>query len=428
MAYHQTSFNKALENSDTKIILLNAIRASKRYPLSFSATGSVQASGSTSASLQAAFPFKVNSGTPFLPEFTLNPSAETKTGFDALSATNLETEKFINALNDTVDPTQMRVLIDKGWPEELVVLMFVREVQLTTDSLESVDSYYLRICRHRGRIDPKFVPLYDYQRVCQRIEEMHARLAELRCPFARYHSRHGGGFAFTSRVYDRKLKVEKRSYRVRLYSFVNDPRNECDFLAFLDIVRKYRLVRARFDSKKTKAGYSAKKKTAYYEKRGRRKSPVQEVKEEFDFTPAADELTFEIVRPDNGMLRTFNFGEKANTVGLLSTRSPYDMIVYVGELISAQLRENDPYLAEIMVGSEQEKAVLFRVESGPVEAIDSAVSVRHEGKVYSIPKPGVGEITDDRSLQVLALIKRYVVKGIEREDLPKSPQVVVGGG
>jgi hypothetical protein len=426
MSYHTVSFNEALEDSDTKVILLNAVRASKRYPMSFSATGTVLGSGGTKANLDTSFPFNVVDGVPQLPSFSIAPKLQAESGFSSLSATNLETEKFLNALNNPVEAKLLPDYIDRGWPEELVVLAFIREVQLTARTVRDIRGFYHLICDGSGHRSMYFAPLPNYARVCKSLRENTARFEFLGCAPGRDHT--GRIVSLSNNVYRRKIGDDKNAAEETLVRFVNNPRNECELLAFLSIVRTYKLIRARFSTNKTKPSFVSKKRVEFYRKRGGQKSRVLDVEEEFEGKPGAEELIFTINNPENGSLSEFKFGDKKNSVGLLFLRSPYDMIAYVGDLISAQLREEGSFVPQILVGEQQERADLFRIELGLEDTISSAVSVYHEGRSYSIPRPGVGDIHEHRSLQMLALIKRFVAKGIEREDLPKSPQVVVGGG
>ena len=445
MSYHTVSFNEALEDSDTKVILLNAIRASKRYPMSFSAIGTVLGSGLTRGNLDTNFPFSVVDGVPELPSFTLTPKIQTESGFSSLSTTNLETNKFLQAMNNPAPQKLIRDYIDKGWPEELIVLVFLREVQLTDESLAAIQEYHKVVCYEK--VHPSFVFLANYQALCRGIEEIYARFELLQCPYLPFTYDRIQSISLSPSVYrkalgetkdgktpgetkDGKTLAERNDQKpVKLFRFINNPRNECEFLAFLDIVRKYRLLRARFETESSPGGYQEKTKVAYYrEFEGKPLGTIRDVKEEFEQKAGSEVVVFVIDNPLTGELRSFNFGKKKNTVGLIYVRSPHDMIAYVGDLISAQLRENEPHVVQLLVEPEQRKADLFRIESGLGGALASAVSVQHEGITYSIPRPGVGEVSEHRSLQVLALIRQFVAQGIEREDLPKSPQVVVGGG
>jgi hypothetical protein len=428
MSYHTVSFNEALEDSDTKVILLNAVRASKRYPMSFSATGTVLGSGAAKANLDTNFPFTVVDGVPRLPSFAVAPKVQVDSAFSSLSATNLETEKFLNALNDPVVGKLLPDYIDRGWPEELIVLAFIREVQLTTTTLRDIQGFHRRICYHTGPLSSGFAPLPAYDRICRSLEEIKERFDSIGCSPGTGRDRRGGFFSLSDKIYKREFGKGKQAKPHTLIRFVNNPRDECELLAFLSVVRRYKLIRARFGTSRTDPSFVAKKRIEYFQERGKRKPTVRDVKEEYEGKAGTEELLFTINNPQTGKLSSFKFGNQKNSVGLIFLRSPYDMIGYVGDLISAQLRHKNPYVPQILVGADQEKADLFRIETGLVDTLSSAVSVQHEGKVYSVPRPGVGEITEHRSLQMLGLIKRFVAKGIEREDLPKSPQVVVGGG
>jgi hypothetical protein len=112
-------------------------------------------------------------------------------------------------------------------------------------------------------------------------------------------------------------------------------------------------------------------------------------------------------------------------------RSALDMIGYLGQLIAAQNYIEEPFEPRMLVGHsigpdfEFVDVPLFVVERGePLGG--AAVSVRHDGATYYIPRPSFGSRLEARSLQTLELVLQTVQAATSPDDLPKPvPSVSV---
>jgi hypothetical protein len=116
---------------------------------------------------------------------------------------------------------------------------------------------------------------------------------------------------------------------------------------------------------------------------------------------------------------------------LAKGRSALDMIGYLGELIAAQNYIEDSFPPLLLVGYsvgtdfEFVDVPFFVVERGEPSGT-AAVSVRHDGATYYIPRPQFGSKKEERSLQTLELVLQTVQAATIHEDLPKSvPSVSV---
>lgn len=106
-------------------------------------------------------------------------------------------------------------------------------------------------------------------------------------------------------------------------------------------------------------------------------------------------------------------------------RSPHDMISYLGDHVAAQQNPDGGYVARIFV-EDFVSVPLFVVNRTKDAEGRTALSVRHEGRSYSILQPGTGQIAEHRSLQALAFISQAIGLKTSRSALPPSPAVLVG--
>ena len=116
---------------------------------------------------------------------------------------------------------------------------------------------------------------------------------------------------------------------------------------------------------------------------------------------------------------------------LAKERSPLEMISYLGELIAAQNYIEKPFTPRVTYGGSASTSVdfvdvpLFVVIRG--EAVEgAAVSVRHNGTNWFIPRPNFGSPREERSLQTLDLVLQTVQAATQQNDLPTTvPPVAV---
>ena len=95
VADHSYQFNEATGSLHLRLLLLNAVRASKDYPLQFSKIQSYQGSGTTTASISASLPLK------FPGSGTASPKVDLKDGISEFNLVDLNTEESQQALKKT---------------------------------------------------------------------------------------------------------------------------------------------------------------------------------------------------------------------------------------------------------------------------------------------------------------------------------------
>lgn len=466
------SYNKGLEESENKMLLLNVVRASKRYPMYFSASDSVSGKHTLNPSLSTAFPFKIGPALsqPFtrgagshieLQSYDLNPSLSYSTGFASHSMANLATSKFINAILKPVGADRLEFYQDQGWPDELIFFMLVRELGIKQDLLEEINNDYQLICNgyyvddkgNRIDIDPEYNFIPNYKRLCRRIAETIREQNMYNCKKSNIRKTKE---EFTSKLKDssgEKLIETVSNHERIMHFYENDPRkNICEYLGFTFVVRTLILTKVKFgsDSKDQtdEQKFSTKRVISKYkpekdEKSGDIKKRQEEITDIKERSSPSSFVTMSINDPESGSIQIeFSGGGEgeeivgANKVALdnkvflsgarLTMRSPRDMLAYLGSAISLQL-QSKRYTPKILVGPDYDAVPIFLVNTGLQAAASSAVHVKHQGTIYAVPRPGVGDVDEHRSMQSLALIRQFIAKGVERDDLPKPSTVIVGG-
>lgn len=128
------NFNDALQDLDNRQVLLNAVRASKRYPPYYTAVNQISSTGELDGS-------QVNFSLPFGPishnNNSVSPMIKVGTGI-TMQTNPLDTQDFYEGYMQPVKPDLVGYYLNYGWPRQLVVHTFVREVDLPQDIVDSL--------------------------------------------------------------------------------------------------------------------------------------------------------------------------------------------------------------------------------------------------------------------------------------------------
>jgi hypothetical protein len=111
-----------------------------------------------------------------------------------------------------------------------------------------------------------------------------------------------------------------------------------------------------------------------------------------------------------------------------SYRSAEGILYYLGELIAAQNYSAQPYEPKVLLNASDghhHLMNLFVVRRGNPGAPLAAVQVNFNGEDFYIPRPQLGAIDEDRSLQVLDLAMTAIVLATSKDSLPKSSNVTL---
>ncbi len=119
-------YNKALSQNMQEEILLNAVRASKRRPMSFTAIGGLQGTvnrkfGTTPSSLVRTV------------DLGLSVSADLN---NVANFENLNQQQFYNDIRKEITSVQFKYYVDNNWPRDVVYMIMVQKIVVPAGTLD----------------------------------------------------------------------------------------------------------------------------------------------------------------------------------------------------------------------------------------------------------------------------------------------------
>lgn len=124
------TINGATQDSKSRSIMMNVMRAAYREPLQFSDVSTVAGTGQITGSLGINAPIK-SSPVNGARNFALNPTVGA-TGTNQFNITNLNTQEFYFGLQSPVSMQQIANLIDAGYDPTLILFLTASELNVTT--------------------------------------------------------------------------------------------------------------------------------------------------------------------------------------------------------------------------------------------------------------------------------------------------------
>lgn len=196
------AYDSAVATSASEAILLNAVRASQRAPMSFVSIGQVIATPTYSGSIGTTVNFDPTGFT----SQNVNPSLSIGGGFNSFTMDNLNTTEFGQRMRAQI-PIELAYYFEAlKWPEELIDLLLIASLTASPQFQGLVDSKADQIC---------LAPSSEREtQICQIITAQEAELGALHC----FH-------------YERRPLV------------FNSGRDACGMYPFQLFVRKARLLR-----------------------------------------------------------------------------------------------------------------------------------------------------------------------------------------
>jgi hypothetical protein len=143
------SFNDSLGDLDNRQVLLNAVRASKRYPPYYTAVGGITSTGELDGS-------QINFSLPFGPISHSNNSASPmiKVGTGITMTTNpLDTQDFYEGYMQPIKTDLVGYYLDYGWPTQVIIHAFLREIDLPRDIVEAIKVRLRQVLVSQGLSD-----------------------------------------------------------------------------------------------------------------------------------------------------------------------------------------------------------------------------------------------------------------------------------
>jgi hypothetical protein len=153
------AYNAAIAQSNNRQILLNAVRASQRSPMSFVGFGDVSASPNYSGAANAT----VNFSPSGLTSYVLNPSVNYNGGFSNFALSNLNRTEYIQAIQRPIAPKLAQYFYDLKWPKELVDLMLVQSHIIKRGDFARIEAEVKTRCANR--VDQRT------REICQQLDD-----------------------------------------------------------------------------------------------------------------------------------------------------------------------------------------------------------------------------------------------------------------
>jgi hypothetical protein len=163
-----SAYNAAIGESNNRQILLNAVRASQRAPMSFVGFGDMAATPTFSGSATGSWEFDPFGLTKTTAGSTLNASG----GFTNFQMSNLNNQDFIKALQKPLKTDLIQHFVDLNYPKELIELVFVQKYVLTRTQYNTIEERVRSTCAR---------PVGREIEICGRIAEDEATFAGSGC-------------------------------------------------------------------------------------------------------------------------------------------------------------------------------------------------------------------------------------------------------
>jgi hypothetical protein len=410
---HSLQFNQAVGSLGNRLLLLNAVRAAKGYPMQFSKlqtyTGQGRADGGTTVDV----PFLIDTighGTlsPARLIGTARPNTTLRTGVQSLVLADLNTQEAQTALRKQATVKEFEYYLLQRWPPILVVTVMIEAVEVRYELVSALLQNYLKRCEkepnHLVCIRPS-----DANKSCG---DADASIPKMR------HSRFGASYIL----------------------FENNPRKLCDFVWFhwfidalqaggghLEVPSKRKAVAESKDAKKQGAIYRSSKFAIDVNV----KLPEKEDKDQKDKDEGDVDLYFDDKNLDalyEHLLRDTANKKTRRKVIEYVFRSPERMVRFLGDVILVQELEREP--RNIKVRSTEGKPVdLFLAKKGANLSGRVAVSIIDpEGETFYVPIPDHGSPTTHVSLPTLTLVMDFLNSAVSGKALPQPTTLVVTGG
>ena len=400
-------FNQATSSVGNKLLLLNAVRASKNYPMQFSKLGSFTGSGRISGGLTVGGPFaikKIGSGplAPSLKTGTIGTAVNIGSGISSLQLTDVSTEEAQTKLRSPVTDQDFKYHYLQGWDTRVVSTLMIESLQVPARLAEIYFRKYEEKCNPTSGKDSKNIRCWAYKR----LKTLDSTKEE--CQAGEFSSLRGVGYM----------------------QFRNDPRNQCRFYAFQAFIEALGVSSGLldFNPKFKKSDEKKSSQTATYSSD---KFAIDvNVKVPKDEPKAKPKKAFVLVFRDEKLQRIYDtLGKRKDSAGhkidLLEIvfRSPERMVRYLGELIAVQDFAGQPVRQIRVLG---ELVDLFRV-TRKVSSNTAISVVGPEGERFSILIPDHGSDSRHRSLQTLSLAMDFVNIAISGESSPPPNTFVLAG-
>ncbi len=416
-------YNKSLAQYVSEEILLNAVRASKRAPMSFSAIGGYTGLARKTGTISAFLPFS-----QVLTGGNVGPTLE---GFiqDGTSFQNLNADEFTKQMKEPVSPELMLNFLAQDWPPQLIFSIFVRKVTLKSRVYARWIVGAKLACQYQDSSSLGLKQRINLQ-VCEALNADLERLRTLPACANEYDE------VTLNKAIDSPLlfsspsslisSISRRVGPKSLVEFSSIGRFECKYLKFKTLLHVLSVLGYQNQDVKPDQEYVLEQEgQTIVSQRGPTKSRTvtkrlraEKKKDEISFVPLVDVRAGRLVNVQPNRI-------PQRDIGVFELRSAQEMIEYLGQLVAAQ--NFDPlgqgFEPTINVDKQYHAVELFNVSRGLIAGAPVSIT-DDQGEIFSVPKPNYGGLDEDRSLRVISLIAQIVALKTVGGDLPKPAQTI----
>jgi hypothetical protein len=428
---HSYQFNEATGSLSLRLLLLNAVRASKDYPLQFTKITQYQGEGTSSASLSVSLPL-ATPGTG-----SISPKMDVKDGISQLDLVDLNTAEAQEALKSTVPLNAFSYFYTHSGSRSLVVpwMVMVEHVAMLPDLHELITRHVDNRCRaylgnggHLPEDEPRRIGS-----ACQALDDIKRECPDL---FSTAFVNAGGGLFFR-----------------------NVLTSECQSRAFIAVRLQFAVIRASFErapkaakddkpengkeggkGKESGRGAASGRDRPSDAKRGPGntfyiyavdpKAEKSERDKEDIILRIYDKSFTKLCESKEGMELCVRKPEgfamlKKGTFGM-QLRSPERMVRYLGELISAQSYGPRRFVPKAFDAERGEWYTLLTVKRGNPPLGESAVSVTSpDGEAFYIPRRNYDLPKTDLSLETLSVVTEVLNAAVSKKAFPPVTSLTV---
>jgi hypothetical protein len=413
---HSFQFNEATGSLSLRMLLLNAVRASKDYPLQFSKIQSYQGTGTTSASVSATLPLKA---LPPLPgSGTATPRVDWKDGISQLTLVDLNTEEAQQALKKTLPLRAYKYYDAYGGNRSYVtpIMLMVEHVSMPRKLYKLIGSYVDHRCAQylSGGVSQK-TPRYDHNLfACAALRRLQSQ-----CNF------------------ERTLLAHPDETIAFLQNHVS---SECQHLAFVGATLYLAVIGGTVGpvqktdkgggrggprpppGKKAPGNNTINIYTS--DKAGEDKADPEKDKEDV-ILPFYDEAFAAACLAQKLCRRRPEVGVLAMNVEI-QLRSPERMVRFLGELISAQSYGPQRFQPIAVDPIRLQEYKLLTVKLGTPPPGGAAVSVAGpDGETVYVPRHNDDARKTDLSLEVLAIVSDVLNGAVSKKAFPPVTTLTV---
>lgn len=397
-------FNQGIGNINAQLLLLNSVRASKKYPLQFTSTSSYTGDARVSGGLTGAFPFGPGAVNPI---YSLAPSLNWRTGLSQVQVADLNTTKATQYFRKSITGSDFRYYYIHNGDRNLslISLLLIDYIRIKDSLFFSMVSKSRALCASG---DSEFAT--------------DAAAFREQCEFIERYVRSCPKPARTTALGTQTLLIfgaeytgdECRDRQIRLASFVLQ-------VVGFNIQGNTPKDSAKEDAKPANGGSDKGNKG-----KGEKTDDDQAKKPEPDAGLGSSLGVFYFADPEFERLAKVTRGKEKETPIDVTFRSPESMVRFLGSLISAQTHRSPPVIPTIFDFETKKEVPIFTVHRGLAIPTQAAVEVRDgEGEHFYIPVPDRSEGAKNLTLETLSIVADVVNTATAQAEIPQVPNVTL---